>query len=92
MRWPTSAIARKLRRMELMVTGITDRGIACLREAPNLEELVLDGDAGITEACAALLAGMPALRRVTVLEMKAEAAIREKIRTLNPKIEVKGVL
>ena len=80
--------ARKLRELDLSEAGITDRAIAHLRDSTSLEGLSLNGVA-VTEDCAPLLAAVPALRSVRLVDVRAGHAISEKLRGLNPKIVVK---
>jgi hypothetical protein len=79
--------ARNLKRLSLAGIGITDEAIARVREAPALEQLDLFV-ATVTEDCAPLLASMPSLRKVTLRNVSAGAAIGEKLRSLNPRVAV----
>lgn len=81
--------ARKLRTLELDLgrPEIGDWVLARVREAAGVEELGLGG-MRITEATAALLAGMPALREVSWMHDDPDAGLIEKLETRNPPVKV----
>jgi hypothetical protein len=79
--------ARHLKYLALEDTGITTETIARLRDAPSLEKLFLSG-VNLTEDYAAPLATLPGLRSLEVNGLSVGASIRERLRTLNPTIEV----
>jgi hypothetical protein len=79
--------ARKLKSVALRVLSVQAGMIAHLREAPALEELTLRG-VMITPEDAALIASMPALRRVRFVDTSPGANLLGEMQQRNPKLKV----
>jgi len=79
--------ARKLNTVIVLGAGISAKTIEYLRAVPRLETIELAW-VNVTEECVPALAAMPALRKVSVRNVRGGWMIREELRTLRPDVEV----
>jgi hypothetical protein len=82
----------RLQSLNLTGTSLTDAGLARLAELPALEELTIDGCAGVTEAGLLSLATFPALQRVGAEQLNVQPESYRALREANPSLSVRSGL